>query len=152
MTENKQGKNVKQFLYSIRDEQREIKNLEDRIQEEESRLLPQAIRYDTERVQTSPTADAIPNAISKINECAERLKECIRMLNNRRCHAIEMINGLEDSRERLVLRSFFLSTDRKTMYQVSVDIGYKESETYRIYKRALQHLEEKCNMVVNGSE
>lgn len=47
--------NVKQFLYSFRDEQTEIDELNDRIYELEMSLLPSGIRYDQEKVQTSPS-------------------------------------------------------------------------------------------------
>lgn len=131
---------VKQYLYSIRDEQKEIKILNDRLEELESSLMPQAIQYDTERVTTSPTADALPMAIERINECAAKLKEKIRELNDRRYNAVRIIGQLSDSRERATLTSFFLSTDRKTMYQVSVDLGYSERETYRFYQKGLENL------------
>ena len=46
---------VKQYLYSVRDEQKEIEELNERIYEMRMSLLPGAMRYDVDRVQVSPT-------------------------------------------------------------------------------------------------
>lgn len=132
---------VKQFLYNIKDEQREIKIINDRIAELEAGLLPQGIRYDKEKVQTSPSGDIIADTFGEIDEYARRLNDIKILLSNRRAKALEMISKLEDSEERAVLVSFFLSENRKTMYQTSIDVGFSERETYRIYKSALDNLE-----------
>lgn len=130
---------VKQFLYSVRDEQKEIEELTDRIYEMRMSLLPAGIRYDTDKVQTSPE-DKLSECEAKIADYSTMLGQKKEALIQRRHRAQEMIDLLEDSRERQVLDIYFLSVKRLSMEDVSALIGYSRKQTYRIYKSALQNL------------
>ena len=130
---------VKQFLYSVRDEQKEIEELTDRIYEMRMSLLPSGIRYDTDKVQTSPE-DKLSECEAKIADYSTMLGQKKEALIQRRHRAQEMIDLLEDSRERQVLDIYFLSVKRLSMEDVSALIGYSRKQTYRIYKSALQNL------------
>ncbi len=130
---------VKQFLYSVRDEQKEIEELTDRIYEMRMSLLPSGIRYDTDKVQTSPE-DKLSECEAKIADYSTMLGQKRKALIQRRQQAQGMIDLLEDSRERQVLDIYFLSVKRLSMEDVSALIGYSRKQTYRIYKSALQNL------------
>ena len=138
---------VKQFLYSVRDEQKEIEELTDRIYEMRMSLLPAGIRYDTDKVQTSP-ADKLSECEAKIADYSTMLGQKRETLIQRRQQAQEMIDLLEDSRERQVLDIYFLSVKRPNMREVAVIINYSVQQTFRIYSTAISHLEK---MRVNES-
>lgn len=130
---------VKQFLYSVRDEQKEIEELTDRIYEMRMSLIPSGIRYDTDKVQTSPE-DKLSECEAKIADYSKMLGQKKEALIQRRQQAQGMIDLLEDSRERQVLDIYFLSVKRLSMEDVSAMIGYSRKQTFRIYKSALQNL------------
>ena len=137
--------NIKQFLYSIRDEYKEIEELKMRIEELATSLLPQGIRYDKERVQTSPE-DTATDRMAEIGVYEGMLQKKLARLNRRRMMAQIRIDTLADSRQRQILDLYFLSDRRYNMAEVADLIGYSKQQTYRFYCRALQ------NMVMNGTE
>lgn len=138
---------VKQFLYSVRDEQKEIEELTDRIYEMRMFLLPSGIRYDTDKVQTSPD-DKLSEYEAKIADYSMLLGQKKEALIQRRQQAQGMIDLLEDSRERQVLDIYFLSVKRPNMREVAAIINYSVQQTFRIYSTALSNLEK---MRVNES-
>lgn len=136
--------NIKQFLYSIRDEYKEIEELKMRIEELNTSLLPQGIRYDKDRVQTSPM-DMATDRMAEIGDYEAMLQRKLVRLNRRRMIAQIKINALTDSRQRQILDLYFLSDRRYKMADVAALAGYSEEQTYRLYRRALK------NMTVNDS-
>lgn len=138
--------NVKSFLYSVRDEQKEIAELENRIAEAEASLLPAAIRYDRDKVQTSPS-DQMTETMVKVAEYVDEMEKHKAKLADRRLKAQKMINMLENSRERQVLDLYFLSSNRLSMCQVGNLMNFSERWIYQIYEQALDHLEKVCSEV-----
>ena len=130
---------VKRFLYAVRDEQREIAELEERIADLRASLLPSAIRYDKDAVQTS-VSDTITDKMIKIAEYDALLEKKIAGLYARRARAQKLIDLLPDSLERQVLSIYFLSDDRPTMEQVAGKLNYSVQHTFRIYASGLDHL------------
>lgn len=130
---------VKRFLYAVRDEQREIAELEERIADLRASLLPSAIRYDKDAVQTS-TSDVITDKMIKIAEYDALLEKKIAGLYARRARAQKLIDLLPDSLERQVLSIYFLSDGRPTMEQVAGKLNYSVQHTFRIYASGLDHL------------
>ena len=131
---------AKQFLYSVRDEQKEIEEIGDRIYELEMSLLPGAMRYDVDRVQMSPT-DTTADRMAEIAEYMGELKRKQSALTDKRLKAQRLINHLTDSRERQVLDIYFLSVKRPGMKDVAVMLNYSQRQAYRFYVSALEHLE-----------
>lgn len=134
--------NVKRFLYSVRDEQNEIADLEERIADLRASLLPSAIRYDKDAVQTS-TSDVITDKMIKIAEYDALLEKKIAGLYARRAKAQKLIDLLPDSLERQVLSIYFLSDGRPTMEQVAGKLNYSVQHTFRTYASGLDHLRER---------
>lgn len=130
---------VKRFLYAVRDEQKEIAELQERIADLRASLLPSAIRYDKDAVQTS-TSDVITDKMIKIAEYDALLDKKIAGLYARRAKAQKLIDLLPDSLERQVLSIYFLSDGRPTMEQVAGKLNYSVQHTFRIYASGLDHL------------
>lgn len=138
--ENGLMSDIKEFLYSIRNEVSEIKELQLRIEDLENQAAGlKGISYDGVRVQTSPQ-DSMSSKIVEIMNYEEQLSSKIKELNLRRQKAQRMIDTLTDTRERQVLDLYFLSDSRMSMNAVARAISYSERETYLIYQLALSHL------------
>lgn len=136
---------VKQFLYSVRDEQKEIEELNNRICELRMSFLPGAIRYDKDRVQTSPT-DSVTERMTELGDYEKTLSDKVRELTEKRNRAQKLIDSLDDSIERQVLGMYFLSIGRPRMTDVASWMHFSVSSTYGHYKAALKHLEEKTGV------
>lgn len=131
---------AKSFLYNIRNEIFEIKELQLRIEDLENQATGlRGISYDAVHVQTSPQ-DAMSSKIVEIMNYKDQLSSKINDLNLRRQKAQAMIDTLTDTRERQVLDLYFLSDSRMSMNAVARAISYSERETYLIYQLALSHL------------
>ena len=131
---------IKEFLYSIRNEVSEIKELQLRIEDLENQAAGlKGISYDGVRVQTSPQ-DSMSSKIAEIMDYQDKLSSKIAHLNLRRRQAQEMIDTLTDTRERQVLDLYLLIDSRMIMSAVALAISYSERETYLIYQLALSHL------------
>lgn len=134
---------IKKYLYSIRDEQYEIEELRQRIAELESSLLPRAIQYDKDKVQTSPE-DHTTDIMAKIADYTLMLEKRIRILTERRQYAEQIISRLKDSEERQILDLYFLSGQRMKMDEVAELVNLSTRHTYRIYKQAIEDLRKRC--------
>lgn len=138
---------VKGELYRIRNTQKEINELKQRIDEEYYSLLPQAIRYDLDKVQTSPQ-DRMPDVMGQIDEHTRIMYDRLSHLLVRKQWAEHLINKLEDTRQRQVLDLYFLSVERMTMKKIADKMRYSEQQTFRYYSEGLKNLE---NMRANES-
>ena len=135
-------KEVKEFLRSIRHEQQEILHLQEMIDAAELELLPQAIRYDKDKVQVSPE-ERFSKVCAAVADYQEELGREIVKLLKKQMRAAEMIMGLDDEKERMVLRLYYLTTDHGqplTWGQVAIRMNYFERHVKRIHGNALAHL------------
>lgn len=138
--------NVKQFLYSIRDETAEIRNVQNRINELECQASGlKAITYDKAKVQTSPQDSMTEYVIALEAYRKQLVHKGARLLSKRR-QAQDMIDKLSDPMERQVLELYFLSDDNPRMSSVAEYMHYSERWTWSIYKTALYHLHQ-CTSV-----
>lgn len=132
--------NVKGFLYSVRNEANEIKELQMRIEQlENSATGLKGIAYDGLKVQSS-SQDRMQDKVADIVEYKETLLKKSNELAKNRKKAQAMIDRLSDTRERQVLDLYFMTDNRMKMSDVGSMIGYSERETYLIYQLALTHL------------
>ena len=140
---------VKQFLYSIRDEQTEIEELSERIEELEMSLLPGAIRYDKDKVDTSPT-DQMSERMASVVDLKTELEKRLTDLNRRKLKAQRIIDTLDDSIKRQILSCYFLTTKRShtKLEDIGRIIGYSRRQTYRLYDEATPEIE----MALNGTD
>lgn len=128
---------VKTLLYQVRDEQREINELEELIA---AIVYPSGTRYDRDRVQ-GPTGDPTPELAEELGKYRAELSERRAELVRRRTAATRLIYRLPNSTKRQILIVYFLDADRPRMAEVARRVGYSPSRTYELYRDALRDLE-----------
>lgn len=133
--------NVKSFLYRVKREMREVQIKQMQIAQIRSSLLPSGIRYDVDKVQTSPS-DPMIRVMARIDEMEREIAGDFEQMQADFSDARKMIESLEDSRERSVLTLYFLTPGVERMDDVSCMISYSRSRTYEIYNNAINHLSE----------
>lgn len=97
------------WLRHIRDLKRDIVRLEGDIETQRSLVMPGGIDYTVPKVSTSPSKDAIPDAVARLEQaiagyCTELVGYLDEMERARDC-----INGLEDVHHRAVLSLYYLN-------------------------------------------
>lgn len=106
-------KDTKAFLKKIRHEQREILDLQREIKYLEKSLLPGGIRYDLDKVQTSPS-DKVNDILAKVGDYKAKIETKLAVLLDNENKALRMIDGLESSAQRRVLKAYYLSSPEPT--------------------------------------
>lgn len=129
------------FLNSIRKIENEIVKLQLQHDELQSCLLPKAITYDGDRVQTSPE--------DKMLEIASRVLDMekeIRDLKQRKAKRIVEVNTaiarLDNDTEQVILLGFYVG--RLSAYKIADLVHYSVRGVYKAKHRAVIHLAEKC--------
>lgn len=129
------------FLNSIRKIENEIVKLQLQHDELQSCLLPKAITYDGDRVQTSPE--------DKMLEIASRvidIEKEIRDLKQRKAKRIVEVNNaiarLDNDTEQVILLGFYVG--RLSAYKIADLVHYSVRGVYKAKHRAVIHLAEKC--------
>lgn len=139
---------VKEIFKQTRKAQIEINHLVRLIEREELTLLPKAIRYDRDKVQTSPE-DILARSAAEIADMREEMTKSWILLKNKMGYAESLIAKLDDTDEREVLRWYYLDRDSDgsllTWSRVAEVMGYNERTIYRIHGSALVHLAEKLS-------
>lgn len=133
---------LKDFLRAIRSEQHEIAHLREMVAELETELLPQAIRYDRDKVQVSPD-EKFSKICAKIVDYEDELGKSIAILVGRKLYAEQLIKKLDNEKEREVLRLYYLTTENGqslTWNQVAIRMNYFERHVKRIHGNALVNL------------
>ncbi len=130
---------VKQLLNRPRKIDEEKEKIRTQIEELYASLLPKAIRYDTDKVQSSPT-DKQAEVVVRIRELEneEMLLDIKR--DEALVEALNAIRKLSDRNEQNVLICFHINgyTEEDTADRV----GYSVSHMWEIKKRAIRHLTE----------
>lgn len=133
-----------EFLWQVRRLENTIHRTEIRKVELESCLLPSAIRYDKDPVQTSPEdiTGKIVSEISALEDQIHKLKQLKARKVKEIGEAIEgMPNGSEKADvEKTVLTAFFVG--RLSMVRVAEIVHYSPPHIYRVRREAVQHLRE----------
>ena len=115
--------NIKSFLRACRDEQGEINILLRKQEQLYASLLPAGIRYDGDRIQTTPE-DRMLERMPEIAELDKKISQQIRKLARRKVKAIGMINKLQDSKQRQALTLYYLDNRRLSWEKVAAEMGY----------------------------
>ena len=129
------------YLNSIRKIENEIVKLQLQLDELQSCLLPKAITYDGDRVQTSPE--------DKMSEIASRVLDMekeIRGLKQRKAKRIVEVNNaiarLDNDTEQEILLGFY--DGRLQATKIAEIVHYSVRGVYKAKHRAVIHLSEKC--------
>lgn len=127
---------ARQFLYNVRNEWKESVILKERVNALAASLLPAGIRYDKDKVQTTPS-DQISKKMAALADYERELEERQIALMDHHRQAQRMIAELDDTRERQVLELYFLSVPPLTMSMTADRIGYSRDHTYKLFARGL---------------
>ncbi len=146
MSEQEQRKReLKEWFKQVRKERYEIEHLRELIRSAEMGLLPSGIRYDRDRVQTSPS-DTMSTVLSKAMDMQKELETSLANLQDRHIKVEKLIQTLKNSDDREVLRYYYLDTDKGrplTWEQVAIRVNFQVRQVLRIHERAIAALAEK---------
>lgn len=122
------NKEAYEFLNSARVLHWEWLRLKSKHDELESCLLPAAIRYDKDKVQTSPE-DAMSKIVAEINILEQKMNR-IQYAKSKRIEEIDnAINSLKSEEERTALTMRFIN--RKPVSEIALAMGYSERRIYQ---------------------
>lgn len=127
------------FLMQIRRKEIIIRRKEMQRDELRACLLPGAIRYDRDRVQSTPT-DKMADVIARVDE----LDREIERLKLEKAQAIieisDVIEKLDNDKEKAVLTAFYIKA--ASMEAVAGIVCYSVRHTYFLRKQGVEHLKE----------
>lgn len=123
------------WLRHIRELKHDIARLEDDIEVQRSLALPRGIDYSVPRVAASPSADAIPNAVARLEESiAQYTTELVGYLDEKE-QARDCISRLGDARHRAVLGLYYVNGH--SWATVGDKVGCSEARCREIRMEAL---------------
>ncbi len=129
------------FLNSVRRTEIAILKLQLQHDELQSCLLPKAITYDGDRVQTTPE-----DKMSEIAGQVLDMEKEIAQLKRRKAKLIIEINAaiakLENDVEQMILLGFYVG--RLPAVRVAELVHYSVRGVYKVKRRAVSHLAEVC--------
>lgn len=128
------------YLMQIRRLESRIRRKELRCEELRTCLDAKAIRYDVDRVQTSPV-----DKVSRLLSTVKDLEDEIRSLRIEKAGLVTEISDtielLDNDSESLVLMAFYVR--QLPMTDVAREASYSVQHAYRLRKQGLIHLAEK---------
>lgn len=128
---------VYDFLMGPHRKRLEIARKENIIAELRSCMLPGAIGYDKDRVQTSPI-DQLSETMAKIDEMERQVEELKAERSAMIIRVNEMIEKLDNDTEKTVLTEWYLMRTKPCI--IAKIIGYSERRMYQYKKSGVQHL------------
>ena len=136
---------LKEWFKQVRREQYEIEHLKELISTAKAGLLPSGIRYDRDKIQTSPD-DTMSKVMAKAVDMQRELENSIAELQERHIRTEQLITRLDNSDEREVLRYYYLDSNNGvplTWEQVAIRMNFAVRHVHRIHDRALVDLVQK---------
>ena len=138
-------KETYEFLLSPRRLADEIWRKDIRRQELRACLLPAAVTYDKDRVQTTPD-DVMADTMADVAD----LDAEIEILQRRRARQISLISRaldqLEDGREKAILEAYYIG--RKSMNEIAEHMSYSLQHTYRLKRDGVENMRKMRNTYV----
>lgn len=129
----------KSFLWSVRNIDREIDKLCEKYEALGYSLLPSGIRYDKDKVQSTPE-DTMAEIISQRLELDKQITEKRKLRGELINEIYDAIELLQDDRAQNILIKYFVSG--KSLRTIAIEMGISKSGAHKIYKKALQNFEE----------
>lgn len=129
----------KEFLNKIRCIDMMINCKLEQVSKLRSMLLPGAIRYDKDKVQTSHDADTITDTMVKVLELEEKINVDIDELVELKSVAREKIEQMENEVEKVILYKRYFSNE--SFEQISVEMGYSWRHVHRLHAEALKNFD-----------
>lgn len=125
----------------IKEQRNDILNQEEYIQRLRDSLGVVGIRYDKERMQSSPEPDKFAKIFGQIFEEEEKLQQMKDDLALKRVEIINQIHQLEDSKHQNVL--YIVYVDGKNLKKAAQAMSFSYEYVKEIHIAALQAFEEK---------
>lgn len=126
-----------EYMMQVRRIELRIRRISLQIEELESSLLPQGIRYDKDKVQTSPE-DTLSKIAGKIADLEKLRTQLVRERRLLLLEIQDVLDQLENEQEQIVLEAYYLS--RMSMTEISEMISYSIAQTYRFRARGLRNI------------
>lgn len=129
---------VKAFLNRVRDADKLIDLKQMRL--EELKALSTAVRspdYSSDRVQTSPTGDALLRIIAKIIDLQEEINADIDRFIDLKAEVMHVIDILPADEQEILYGKYF---EYKTMPTIAAEIPCSIRNAQRLHRQALEHL------------
>jgi len=133
----------REYMDAISRVRREIRLLKEQV--ERDMILAagvSAIRYDTDPVQSSPSADKMVDIVARISENTDALKARIKYLQDLEDNAWAFLVHLREEHERVLTLHYL---DGLSWLAVSESMGYSERHIFRLHDQAIQELDELLN-------
>ena len=103
----------------------------------QSCLMPSGIRYDKERVQSSPD-DAMAKICAEIDHLEKQMDQLALDKSRRIDEIIRAINKLQSEEERTALTMRFIN--RKPVSQIAEAMGYAEPTIYKFMNQGAEQI------------
>ena len=110
------------WLEHVRELALDVAKTQDRVDVLRSMALPSGIDYTAPVVSTSPTADAIPNAVAKLVDAMGEYLDQLEAYVEESMDAGRRIAEIEDGRYRAVLVAYYMNG--RTWEQVGYALNY----------------------------
>lgn len=137
---------AKEFLNKIRCIDMMINCKLEQVAELRNILLPGAIRYDKERVQSSHTSDQFTDTMAKVIELEEKINADIDELVELKSAAREKIEQMENEVEKVILYKRYFSNE--SFENIAVECGYSWRHVHRLHSEALKNFDKLYNDVM----
>ena len=111
----------------------------EQVSELRSMLLPGAIRYDKDKVQTSNNADTIADTVSKLMELEEKINTDIDELVELKSVARDNIERMENDVEKVILYKRYFNNE--SFENIAVECGYSWRHIHRLHGEALKNFD-----------
>lgn len=131
-----------EFLDSVRKMEAEIVKKQLQHDELQSCLLPKAITYDSDRVQTSQD-DAMSKIASRVLDLEKEIRQMRARKANRIVTVSTAISKLENDTEQIILMAFYVG--RLPASRIAEITHYTVRGVYKVKHRAVVHMAEKCS-------
>ena len=128
----------KEYMERIRNVRREIRLLQEQILRDTVYASNvKAIRYDVDRVQTSPDGDRMADIISGIVGAEDKLYKKVKYLMKKEDEARTYLVQLREEHERVLVLHYL---DGMKWEDVAAKVGYDDKYIYDVKKNALDEL------------
>lgn len=114
---------MQKFFERIRNERADIETLQMRIKALQLSLLPSGIRYDTDRVQTSPT-DKMVEVASQVDALERKMKAKLTALNADMVKGISIVQAMPTPQYRQLITLYYLTSTKTSWDDVAAIMGY----------------------------
>lgn len=131
------------FFKTVRAERADIETLQLRIKELQLSLLPRGIRYDSDKVQTSPS-DQMLEVAAKLDALERKMQAKLVKLNNDMVKAMEIVQAMPTPEYRQLLTLRYL-TGHMSWEEIAEIMGYSQEHVRGYLHRAAIEESRKVN-------